>query len=87
MSTRTGIQYLRKLVRFYEAESCPEPWIERFSVSALMRLYDIHRASDFDVPPWRWTSAQIGDALRLGDIPNWDDDLKPIPSVERLEEE
>lgn len=83
----TGIQYLRNLVRFYSAGQCTETWLARLSVNDLMKLYDVDRQSDFDRPPWRWTYAQVADALKNGDIPNWDDDGNPIPSVKKAETE
>lgn len=83
----TGFQYIKNVVRLFAADSCTEAWLARFSVSDLMRLYDVDKQSDFDIPPWRWTYNQIRDAIMTGDIPNWDANLKPIPSVKRLEEE
>ena len=83
----TGIQYLRNLVRFYSAGQCTETWLARLSVNDLMKLYDVNRLTDFDRPPWRWTYAQVADALKDGDIPNWDDDGNPISSVKKVETE
>lgn len=71
----TAIERMRDTVKLLN--NCGEDFAQRFTEKQLVTLWLAYRASDFDIPPDRWSDFQVRQALN-GQAPNFSDDGDPI---------
>lgn len=66
---KIGIEQLRAVVKAFGDVN--ESFVQRFSVSQLIRLHEAWLLCDWDFSPDTWTERQVKEAMR-GTVPQWD---------------
>ncbi len=79
---RTPAETLRLIVR--NLNDTPEDFNDRFTLEQLIAIGRAHLASEWDIPPERWTQSQLVDALTDGRAPEWHDDGTPLRRFARM---
>ena len=71
-----GADLLRRIVA--NMDDTPEWFNDRYTAEELVRIYTAHLATDWDMGPHRWASAQVAEAARAGVVPKFDNEGRPL---------
>ena len=69
---RSPVEVLRRVVDM--CDRSPESFNQRFTITELVRLWQVSYLCEWDYDPYQWSQEQIADALGDGIIPTFDEE-------------
>jgi len=72
----SGIQEAREIVNLFNG--CNESFNQRFTFAELITLYRVWKTCEWVFTPDEWSQRQVDEAIKLGIVPEWDENEKPL---------